>query len=252
MPPIRPGRGARTRPVKDRPVLTQSREARLQPLDPLARSVDESLGACEMLAAPSANPSGLTDERARTSHRRGAPRGSSRRGGCRRSRSLDACAARIDAVDGLVGAFTALCLERAREEARRVRGGVGERRGARARGRSRSRSRTCSTPRACARRTARRCSTRTSRRATPRRSGGHARPARSSSARRRRTSSRGGSPPSTSCSARRTTRGRSIASRAARAAARRSCSPRARCRSRSAATPAARSASRPRSAASSG
>ena len=30
---------------------------------------------------------------------------------------LDACAARIDAVDGLVGAFTALCLERAREEA---------------------------------------------------------------------------------------------------------------------------------------
>jgi amidase len=31
--------------------------------------------------------------------------------------ALDACAARIDAVDGLVGGFTALCLERAREEA---------------------------------------------------------------------------------------------------------------------------------------
>jgi aspartyl-tRNA(Asn)/glutamyl-tRNA(Gln) amidotransferase subunit A len=30
---------------------------------------------------------------------------------------LDACAARIGAADGLVGAFTALCLERAREEA---------------------------------------------------------------------------------------------------------------------------------------
>jgi aspartyl-tRNA(Asn)/glutamyl-tRNA(Gln) amidotransferase subunit A len=30
---------------------------------------------------------------------------------------VDACAARIDAVDGLVGGFTALCLERAREEA---------------------------------------------------------------------------------------------------------------------------------------
>jgi len=31
---------------------------------------------------------------------------------------LDACAARIEAVDGRVGGFTALCLERAREEAR--------------------------------------------------------------------------------------------------------------------------------------
>jgi aspartyl-tRNA(Asn)/glutamyl-tRNA(Gln) amidotransferase subunit A len=31
---------------------------------------------------------------------------------------VDACAARIDAVDARVGAFTALCLERAREEAR--------------------------------------------------------------------------------------------------------------------------------------
>src|SRR5262245_22072971 len=30
---------------------------------------------------------------------------------------LDACAARIEAVDQLVGGFTALCLERAREEA---------------------------------------------------------------------------------------------------------------------------------------
>ena len=51
---------------------------------------------------------------------------------------------------------------------------------------------------------------------------------------------------------RRTTRGRSSGSRAARAAARQSCSRRARCRSRSAATRAARSACRPRSAASSG
>src|SRR3954453_12150462 len=30
---------------------------------------------------------------------------------------VDACIARIEAVDGLVGGFTALCLERAREEA---------------------------------------------------------------------------------------------------------------------------------------
>ena len=85
--------------------------------------------------------------------------------------------------------------------------------------------------RACARRTARRCSPSTSLRVTPRPSAGRARPGRSSSGRRRRTSSRGASRPSTSCWARRTTRGRSIASRAARAAARRSCSPRARCRS---------------------
>src|SRR5713101_1845730 len=32
--------------------------------------------------------------------------------------TLDAVAARIDAVDGLVGGFTSLCLDRAREEAR--------------------------------------------------------------------------------------------------------------------------------------
>jgi len=35
---------------------------------------------------------------------------------------LDAVAARIDAVDGLVGGFTALCLDRAREEARAAEG----------------------------------------------------------------------------------------------------------------------------------
>ena len=47
---------------------------------------------------------------------------------------LDACAARIEAVDGRLGGFTALCLERAREEARRGRGGLGPRGGAPARG----------------------------------------------------------------------------------------------------------------------
>ena len=36
--------------------------------------------------------------------------------------ALDAVAARIDAVDGLVGGFTALCLDRAREEARAAEG----------------------------------------------------------------------------------------------------------------------------------
>ena len=73
---------------------------------------------------------------------------------------LDACRrAASRRSTALVGGFTALCLERAREEARRGRGGVGAGRGARRSRGSRSASRTCSTRRACAPRTARRCST---------------------------------------------------------------------------------------------
>ena len=90
---------------------------------------------------------------------------------------MDAVAARIDAVDRSVGGFTALCLERAREEALAAEAAWA--RGTRppARGNSRSASRTCSTPRACGRRTARRCSTRTCPRVTPRPYAARGRPA---------------------------------------------------------------------------
>ena len=82
---------------------------------------------------------------------------------------VDAVAGRIEAVDHLVGGFTALCLGRARKEAQVAEaawaGGT-----ARPLGGSRSRARTCSTRKAYERPTARRCSPSTSRRVTPRRS----------------------------------------------------------------------------------
>ena len=89
---------------------------------------------------------------------------------------LDACAARIEAVDARVGGFTALCLERAREEAVAAEAAWAPRRGAPARGDPVRRQGPVRLARACARRTARRCSTRTCRRATPRRSPARARP----------------------------------------------------------------------------
>ena len=77
---------------------------------------------------------------------------------------IDAVGARIEALDPELGAFTTLCLDRAREEAAALSGD-------RARWPAcRSPPRTCSTPRACARRTGRGCSPTTCRRATPPRS----------------------------------------------------------------------------------